>query len=126
MAAHESTLAGANLVPMSIGDTQEDEASNVEDGSPACTPPILQALVGQVCRFAMCVAVNDPGTFHAMECSTGCYESGGQRAELPVNIEEMCEHLPVSRVVMYSISLLVCFACLYKAYGSATYRIKAP
>ena len=38
----------------------------------------------------------------------------------------MCEHLPVSRVVMYSISLLVCFACLYKAYGSATYRIKAP
>ena len=37
-----------------------------------------------------------------------------------------CEHLPVSRVVMYSISLLVCFACLYKAYGSATYRIKAP
>ena len=26
-----------------------------------------------------------------------------------------CEHLPVSRVVMYSISLLVCFACMYKA-----------
>ena len=26
-----------------------------------------------------------------------------------------CEHLPVSRVVMYSISLLVCFASMYKA-----------
>ena len=38
----------------------------------------------------------------------------------------MCEHLPVSRVVMYSISLLVCFACMYKACGSATYRIKGP
>ena len=37
-----------------------------------------------------------------------------------------CEHLPVSRVVMYSISLLVCFACMYKACRSATYRIKAP
>ena len=37
-----------------------------------------------------------------------------------------CEHLPVSRVVMYSISLLGCFACMYKACRSATYRIKAP
>ena len=27
----------------------------------------------------------------------------------------LCEHLPVSRVVMYSISLLGCFACMYKA-----------
>ena len=26
-----------------------------------------------------------------------------------------CEHLPVSRVVVYSISLLGCFACMYKA-----------
>ena len=26
-----------------------------------------------------------------------------------------CEHLPVSRVVMYSISLLGCFVCMYKA-----------
>ena len=36
----------------------------------------------------------------------------------------MCEHLPVSRVVMYSISLLVCFACMYRACRSATYWIK--
>ena len=43
-----------------------------------------------------------------------------------VNGIYMCEHLPVSRVVMYSISLLVCFACMYKACRSATYRIKAP
>ena len=28
---------------------------------------------------------------------------------------DMCEHLPVSRVVMYSISLLGCFVCMYKA-----------
>ena len=39
---------------------------------------------------------------------------------------EMCEHLPVSRVVMYSVSLLVCFACMYRACGSATYWIKGP
>ena len=36
----------------------------------------------------------------------------------------MCEHLPVSRVVMYSLSLLGCFACMYKACRSATYWIK--
>ena len=28
---------------------------------------------------------------------------------------DLCEHLPVSRVVMYSLSLLGCFACMYKA-----------
>ena len=36
----------------------------------------------------------------------------------------MCEHLPVSRVVMYSLSLLGCFACMYRACRSATYWIK--
>ena len=49
----------------------------------------------------------------------------GKDSSVHIHID-MCEHLPVSRVVMYSMSLLVCFACLYKAYGSATYRIKAP
>ena len=36
----------------------------------------------------------------------------------------LCGHLPVSRVVMYSISLLGCFACMYRACRSATYWIK--
>ena len=68
MAEQDSTLAWANLVSMSIVDTEEDEVSNAEDGSPATiptyTPPIRPALVYQVRQFAMWVAVNDPGTFH--------------------------------------------------------------
>ena len=78
----------------------------------------------QSCRRQLRIFEGDAGRPPFLQVLIEAYQ-GLDRCYLgSIRVYTCCEHLPVSRVVMYSLSLLVCFACMYKACRSATYWIK--